>query len=153
MRARLDVPSAQVGLGSTDEQQRMVEVELEMLKYCTALANQRLNALRPMGRLPGEVLAMIFSYTQTPPDEHRDGWIPSRRLVEVDIPAEKQSSGEKKNYKKSTVVRFDLGFIWVTHVCSAWRTVRARARHVQSTLMAYSIYNRQHCTTKVYGGL
>lgn len=107
----------------------MVEVEFGLLQHYAAIAGQRLNALRPIGRLPEELLAMIFSHAQAPSDDYPDGWMPSRRSEDVDSPGDKPITGGKK--KTDKVVRYDLGFIHVTHVCRAWRTVRGQ--HLQGS--------------------
>ncbi|KZV67357.1 hypothetical protein PENSPDRAFT_56604 [Peniophora sp. CONT] len=104
-----------------------------MLAHYTAIARQHKNALSAVGRLPEELLAMIFAYAQYPSRPsgthyYPDGWIPSRRIVNVELPGGDVAAGEEK--KTERVVRYQLGWIVLTHVCSAWRTVRAHCLYI-----------------------
>lgn len=97
-----------------------MDIELDMLEHYTAIAKQRKNSLLPVGRLPGELLAMIFALAQSPSVAYPNGWMPNRRSVVHVKP------GAKENGAKTVeAVRYTLGWLYCTHVCSAWRTVRA----------------------------
>ncbi|KZV67355.1 hypothetical protein PENSPDRAFT_688159 [Peniophora sp. CONT] len=140
MRSRLETPHAQTVFGSALEQQSIVEVELKMLRHYTALAGQRLNALRPAGRLPGELLAIIFAYAQAPSSslkDFSDGWMPRRLLVDPVLPGDKPVIGVKKNITKN--VRYDIGWIGLTHVCSAWRTVALQNNNLWQSITCFAL--------------
>ena len=127
MRSRLETPNAQNAPGGTSALLlEMAGVELEMLQHYTAVAKQRQNALSPVGRLPGELLAMIFAYAQAPESSYRpgipNGWLPCRVMEVIDQP--KGNSVPEEQKVPTKVVRYDLGWISLSHVCSAWRMVR-----------------------------
>lgn len=131
-----------------------MDIEVEMLRKYTAITMQRKNALQPVGRLPRELLGMIFAYAQSAPfstDAYPEGWVPRRRWVVVESSDDTAKTGEKKKAQK--VVRYALGWIYVTHVCSAWRTVRTYTMYSVRAMLTLQRLCRHRFTPRVYGSL
>ncbi|KZV67358.1 hypothetical protein PENSPDRAFT_736545 [Peniophora sp. CONT] len=129
-------------LGNTSLRQQAVDIEIEMLRKYTAIALQRQNALRPVGRLPAELLSMIFAYAQSPPYSGgaHDRWLPRRYPVEV-ISDDKVAKTEEKT-KTKQVIRFALGWLHVTHVCSAWRTAALHNPSLWQDITSFALPTR-----------
>ena len=86
----------------------MADLELSVLEEMSVYARQRRNKAVPICSLPPEVLAFIFLLV-------RDTWDPHGQAVETENPG------------KKSIARIDysLGWMNVSHVCDAWRRVRA----------------------------
>ncbi|VDC06872.1 unnamed protein product [Peniophora sp. CBMAI 1063] len=79
-----------------------LKLELETMQKYFAVAKQHMNACTGAGCLPAEILSTIFAFAQ-------EVWPPHnrRRMHEED--------------RMRVVVSYDLGWIYATHVCAAWR--------------------------------
>ncbi|KZV73604.1 hypothetical protein PENSPDRAFT_732797 [Peniophora sp. CONT] len=101
------------------------DAELALVHKAYVMAKRRRNMLAPACRVPSEVLSAIFALAQL-------DWIPEYSAQEGDEGV------------------YDLGWIYVSHVCSHWRDVALRTPSLWNTInclalphrSAFSVYHR-----------
>ncbi|VDB87102.1 unnamed protein product [Peniophora sp. CBMAI 1063] len=101
-------------LGTQGRAARLVAAdhELDVLKEFEVVMRQARNKLSPVGALPAEVLSVIFELAQ-------ENWQPVAIKSNKSDSDDSDEDGEKELFEYS----YDLGWIFVTHVCHSWRQV------------------------------
>ncbi|KZV67366.1 hypothetical protein PENSPDRAFT_754957 [Peniophora sp. CONT] len=92
-----------------------MRLELAALEQCAILAKQRCNSCSAASSLPVEILANIFAFAQAI-------WRP--RVISDIV------SGHPG---------FDLGWIYVTHICTSWRRAAIGAAHLWREISVLSV--------------
>ncbi|KZV69344.1 hypothetical protein PENSPDRAFT_753422 [Peniophora sp. CONT] len=103
---------------------RIADIELSAMQKAFALANQRRNATIAAAGLPAELLALVFSAAI-------DIWEPVRIMSWT-------TRGIEEN-KKEKPLRYDLGWLVVSHVCSSWRKAAIGSPHLWNKLKCLDI--------------